>query len=332
MKKILAIFILLTGLPLLAGCGAGNNAPAGEDSETLKPVTIMLDWIPNTNHTGLYVALDKGWYAEEGLDVEIIEPTQGGTSQLVATGTAEFGVGYQEDVTLARANDVPIVSLAAVIQHNTSGFASKKALGITRPREMEGKTYGGWGSPAEEAMIKAVMDKDGGDSSKVNTIDIGTADFFTAIERDIDFAWIYYGWTGIEAEQRGLELNYLELRRLHPALDYYTPVIVTSEQLLASDPELVQKFMRATSKGYRFAINNPAEAGQILLKYAPELDADLVQASQEYLSPRYQDDAPRWGEQDEEIWTNYAAWMYENELLPTMIDVEKAFNKDFLTE
>lgn len=332
MRKIVVCFMLLIGVTLLTGCSAGSNAPAGEEPGTLEPVTVMLDWVPNTNHTGLYVALEKGWYADKGLKVEIVEPTQGGTSQLVAADMAEFGVGYQEDVTLARANDVPIVSIAAVIQHNTSGFASKKSLGITRPRNMEGKVYGGWGSPAEDAILKAVMEKDGGDFSKLDIINVGTADFFTAVERDIDFCLIYYGWTGIEAELRGMELNYLETRQLHPALDYYTPVIITTEKTIELHPDLVKKFMRATSKGYEFAIANPADAARILLKYAPELDEKLVLASQEYLSPRYQDDARRWGEQNVTIWENYSSWMYENELLPKKIEAEKAFTNDFLPE
>ncbi|SFQ95208.1 ABC transporter substrate-binding protein [Desulfoscipio geothermicus] len=327
-KKILAAVLMLV-LVALAGCASGGGSPE-EVKRDLQPVTVMLDWVPNTNHTGLYVALEKGWYKDEGLQVEIVEPTQGGTTQLVATGQAQFGVGYQEDVTQARAGDVPVVSIAAVIQHNTSGFASKKEAGITRPRDMEGKRYGGWGSPTEEAVLKAVVENDGGDFNKVEILNIGTSDFFTAIERDVDFAWIYYGWTGIEAEQRGLDLNYIELRELDRALDYYTPVLITGEKLIKENPELVQKFMRATTRGYEFAIAHPDEAARILLKHAPELNEELVLASQRYLSPRYRDDADRWGEQKAEVWERYARWMYDHKLLPGMIEADKAFTNQFL--
>jgi ABC-type nitrate/sulfonate/bicarbonate transport system substrate-binding protein len=316
---------------LVAGCSSGGDSP-GDTASNSQPVTVMLDWVPNTNHTGLYVALEKGWYEEEGLQVEIVQPTEGGTPQLVATGKAQFGIGYQEDITQARANEVPVVSIAAVIQHNTSGFASKKEDHITRPKEMEGKRYGGWGSPTEEAVLKAVVEGDGGDFSKVGIIDIGTADFFTAIERDVDFAWIYYGWTGIEAELRGLDLNFLELREFDPALDYYTPVLITNEEMIADNPETVKKFTRATSRGYQFAIENPEEAAGMLLKHAPELDKELVLASQKYLSSRYQDDAERWGLQKEEVWERYARWMYQRELIPRMIDSKAAFTNEFLPE
>ncbi|WP_027364582.1 ABC transporter substrate-binding protein [Desulfotruncus alcoholivorax] len=336
-KKLAMVLFLVLALLVSAGCAAGKEeGAAGKEDPAAKAepqdITIMLDWVPNTNHTGLYVALDKGWYKEEGLNAKIVEPTEGGTTQLVATGKAQFGVSYQEDVTLARSSDVPVVSIAAVIQHNTSGFASKQETGITRPKDMEGKRYGGWGSPTEEAMIKAVVEGDGGDFSKVKIFNIGTSDFFTAIDRDIDFAWIYYGWTGIEAEQRGIDLNFLELRKLDPALDYYTPVLITGEKLAAENPELVKKFMRATSKGYVYAAQHPDETAQILLKYAPESDKKLVLASQKYLSPRYQDDAPRWGEQKGEVWERYARWMYERKLLPKMIDTDKAYTNEFLPE
>lgn len=329
-KKSILIALLLFAA-LVAGCSSGSQTPDAADGG-LQPVTVMLDWVPNTNHTGLYVALEKGWYEEEGLQVEIVQPPDGGTPQLVATGKAHFGIGYQEDITQARANDIPVVSIAAVIQHNTSGFASKKEEGITSPRDMVGKRYGGWGSPTEEAVLKAVVESAGGDSSKVDIIDIGTSDFFTAIERDVDFTWIYYGWTGIEAEQRGLDLNFLELRQLDEALDYYTPVLFTNEKLIKENPGMVEKFMRATTRGYQFAIKNPEEAARMLLKHAPELNEELVLASQKYLSPRYQDDADRWGEQKAEVWERYARWMYERELLPEMIDVEKAFTNKFLPE
>lgn len=326
------IILLLSIALLLAGCASGGGTP-GTGKEDAQPVKVALDWVPNTNHTGLYVALDRGWYDEEGLRVEIVESSQGGaTTPLVASGQAHFGVGYQEDVTQARANDVPVVSIAAVIQHNTSGFASPKDKGITRPREMEGKRYGGWGSPTEDAMLKAVIEGDGGDFSRVEMINTGVADFFAAVERDIDFAWIYYGWTGVEAELRGLELDFLELRRLEPALDYYTPVLTTGEKLIEENPELVRKFLRATARGYEFAVDHPEEAARILLKYTPETDEELLLASQAYLSPRYRDDAPRWGEQKAEVWERYARWMYERELLPKIIEPEKAFTNEFLPE
>ena len=296
------------------------------------PVMVMLDWFPNTNHTGLYVALDKGWYAEQGLDVQIIEPAEGSTLvQVVAAGQADFGVSYQEEVCYARAENVPIVSIAAVIQHNTSGFASPADRGIVRPKDLEGKRYGGWGSPIERAVLDVLMACDDGDVEKVEFIDVGFADFFTIVERDIDFAWIFYGWTGIEAELRGQPLSVIMLDDWTECVpDYYTPVLIASEQRIAENPDLVRRFMSATARGYDFAIQNPAEAADILLKYAPESNPELVRRSQQWLSSHYQADADRWGEQKLETWQTYADWMADRQLLPSRIEGAEAFTNDFL--
>ncbi|QCT01168.1 NMT1/THI5 like domain protein [Paenibacillus algicola] len=320
-----------------AGCGnvqkeasnEGEQSPAGSPAQQ-SDVTLMLDWTANTNHTGLYAARDLGYYEEEGLNVSIVQPGAGGTDAMVAAGQAEFGVSYQESVTLARTQDVPLVSIAAVIQHNTSGFAAPVDRNMKTAADFEGKKYGGWGSPVEEAVMKSMMDQEGADVSKVQMINLGDADYFTAVKRDIDFAWIFYAWTGIEAELRGEPLDMIYVKDYSEALDYYTPVLVTSEDLIAQQPELVKAFMRATAKGYQYAIDQPEAAAALLSKAVPELDQELVLASQKWLSPKYQDDAARWGEQKAEVWKGYADWMFERELLDKQIEADQAFTNDFL--
>ena len=331
MKKALAV--LFTAV-LITGCGQTNNAGQDEKGtgDTLKEVSVVLDWTPNTNHTGLYVAKEKGYFEEEGLDVEIIMPGEAGADQIVASGKADFGVGYQEGVTQARVQDVPLVSIAAVIQHNTSGFASPVEKNIETPKDFEGKTYGGWGSPVEEAIMASIMKQENADVSEVDFVNMGDSDFFTAVQRDIDFAWIYYGWTGIEAELRNEDINMIYLTDYSEKLDYYTPVLTTNEDMISDNPETVEAFLAAASKGYNFAIENPDEAAQILIGAAPDLDPELVKKSQEWLASKYTDDAPRWGEQKLEVWENYANWMYENELLESELDSEKAFTNEFLPE
>ncbi|MFD1952731.1 ABC transporter substrate-binding protein [Paenibacillus thailandensis] len=327
----------LAVLAMLAGCGSnGGNAeeqqPDSGTEQALTKVKVVLDWTPNTNHTGLYVARDKGFFAEHGLDVEIIQPGQDGADKMVASGAAEFGVSYQESITMARIADVPLVSVAAVIQHNTSGFASPVAKGIDSPEKFEGKTYGGWGAPVEEAVIASLMQEKGADVGKVNMLSIGDTDFFTAVQRDIDFAWIYYAWTGIEAELRGEKLNMIYLTDYSDKLDYYTPVLATSEKMIADKPEIVKAFVAGASEGYEYAIEHPDDAAEVLIKAEPDLNADLVRASQKWLADKYQDDAPRWGEQKLEVWTNYADWMYEHGLLEGKLEAEKAFTNDFLPD
>ena len=325
-KKLWGLLFLLMLLLLAAAVGCnGEEKPA----ETEK-ITVTLDWTPNTNHTGLYVAVENGYFAEEGLEVEISQLSSGSVEQLVGSGNSHFGFSYQESVTFARIEEIPIVSLAAVIQHNTSGFASLKEKGIETPADFAGKRYGGWGSPIEETTIRYLMEKYDTPFEDVEILTTGVVDFFAAAEREADFSWIFYGWDGIAAELKGVELNYIELREEDSVFDYYTPVIVAGESLIEENPDLANKFMNALSKGYQFAINEPGEAAEILLKHAPELEQDLVIASQEWLKDKYQADAPRWGWQDSTVWEEYSRWLYSQELIEEEPDAEAAFTNNYL--
>jgi ABC-type nitrate/sulfonate/bicarbonate transport system substrate-binding protein len=320
MKKIL--IILLTAALFCAGCST-------DQSSTPDKITVLLDWTPNTNYSGIYAAIDQQYYLDEGLEVEVIQ-APGSVVPMVAAGQAQFGFSYQEEVTYARISEIPVVSVAAVIQHNTSGFASLKEKAIETPADFEGKSYGGWGSPVEEAMIKTLMDRYAADFATVDMITTGEVDSLIVIQQEADFAWIYYGWAGIEAELKGMDLNFIELGQIDAALDYYTPVIITGEKLIAENPDLVERFMRATAKGYKLAIDNPAAAAAILVAHAPELDAELVNLSQEWLADKYQGDAETWGLQQKETWEAYSLWLYDYGLVDQLPDKEKAFTNRFL--
>lgn len=328
MKKITVVFVLLMVLGLCIGCGTQGNTERNE----LEKVTVILDWTPNTNHTGVYVADKLGYYEEEGLKVEIVQPSAGGALQLVAAEQADFGFSYQEEMTIARTQGLPVKALAAVIQHNTSGFAAPAERGIRTPRDFEGKKYGGWGSPAEEAMLKALMNQAGADFSKVEMVNIGSADFFSSVQRDVDFAWIFWGWAGIESELKKMPLDFIRLRDYSPALDFYSPVLAASERMITEEPDKVSRFMRATARGYEYCIAHPQEAGEILVSAVPELNRDLVMASQEYLVAEYQGDAPQWGLMAESRWRNYADWMYSQGLIEEPLESDKAYTNEFLPE
>ncbi|HEX7057721.1 MAG TPA: ABC transporter substrate-binding protein, partial [Bacilli bacterium] len=218
----------------------------------------------------------------------------------------------------------------AIIQHNTSGFASPVDKNIKSPKDFEGKTYGGWGSPVEAAVIESLMQSQHADFTKVKIVNTGDADFFTAVKRDIDFAWIYYAWTGVEAELRNVPLNMVYLTDYSDKLDYYTPVLVTNDTMIKEQPDIVSAFVAAVSEGYNFAIDHPDEAADILIKAEPDLNEKLVRASQKWLSPKYRDDAPQWGIQKREVWENYASWMLDHKLLEKPLDVDAAFTNQFL--
>lgn len=331
MKKWIIVLALMLAIASLAGCAQEAAAP---EEAPLEEITIILDWVPNTNHTGMYVALEKGYYEEAGLDVEIIQPTAGGSADLIAAGQGEFGISYQEQVTYARTaeNPLPVKAIAALIQHNTSGFASPVDRGILSPKDFEGKRYGGWGSPMEVATLKGLMEVDGGDYSQLETVDIGAIDYFTAVEEHVDFTWIYYGWDGVNAELMDYPIDFILLQDVDSDLDFYTPVIVASEETLAEQPEMVKAFLAATAQGYLDAIEDPDAAAELLVAAVPEIDAELAKASQRYLADQYIADADRWGEMKESFWTNYSGWMYENGLLSQPLEVKEAFTNDYLPE
>lgn len=326
-KKIILLVIVLVLLSFIFGKKANNLTKKNVQKQK---VMVLLDWFPNTNHTGIYVARDKGYFSAENLEVKILQPGEGENNQIVAAGKADFGISSQESVIQARVAGIPLVSIGAIIQHNTSAFASLQKSNIKTVKDFEGKKYGGWGSPIEETVIKAVMNEAGADYNKVHNITIGETDFFKTIGRDSDFQWIFYGWDGIEAKRRGIKLNTIMLKDLNPILDYYTPVIVTNENHVKNQKELVTKFMKAVTQGYEFSIKNPGEASQILIKSAPELNTELVKQSQIYLSREYQSDAKKWGTQQELVWKQYAQWLYDQKLIEKMINVNAAFTNEFL--
>lgn len=327
------ISIALAGalmLTTLSGCSKKEEKSANKGEK----VTVVLDWTPNTNHTGLYTALENGYYKDQGLDVEIVQPPEGGAASLVASGKADFGISYQEEVTYAKTSDdpLPIKAIAAVIQHNSSGFASPKDKNIKTPKDFEGKIYGGWGSESETAAIKAVMEKTGADFNKVTIADIGQDDFFTATTNSVGFAWIYEGWDVVQAKLKNFDLNFIPLNQFDKRLDYYTPVIISNETLLNDNPELAKKFMKATTEGYQFAIDNPEEAAKTLVKHAPEIDEELAIESQKFLASKYKDDAPRWGEMKDEVWNNYTAFLKEYGLINKDLKPEDAYTNEFLPQ
>lgn len=330
MKKLGCMLMAVLMAVAMSGCS--NNEEASKAEETEKKVTLILDYVPNTNHTGFYVAKEKGYFQEEGLDVDIVEPGDDSTSAtLVAAGKGEFGVSYQEDVTYARTAEdpLPIRAIATIIQHNTSGFVSLKEANIQSPKDFEGKVYAGWQAPSEEAVIKAVMTAANADFSKLTMVGADGSGF-ASLGKTVDIQWEFEGWAVIKGRMEGYDLNYLPLKDLDERLDYYTPVIITSERMIEEDPETVQKFINATKKGYEFAISNPEEAAEILGKYVPDYDIEFLKESQKFLSAEYAKDAESWGIMKDSVWDNYTAFMYENKLIDTKIEASQQYTNEFI--
>lgn len=311
---------------------AGKETEAEEtEAGEAEDVTVILDYVANTNHTGMYVALDQGYYEEEGLNVNIVEPTEGATATLVAVGKGDFGISYQEDVTVALASEdpLPIRAIAALIQHNTSGFVSYEEKGIDSPADFEGRTYAGWGGPGESAVLNAVMTQAGADFSKLNLVTSDGAGF-AALKDQVDIMWFYEAWDNVKCELAGFPISYMPLRELDERLDYYTPVIIASEDTLENRPDMVRKFLRATERGYAYAIADPQAAAGILSKYAPDYDMDLLTRSQEYLADRYMEDSETWGTMKDSVWDNYTDFMVEYGVIGKDIPAADCYTNEFL--
>lgn len=331
-KKCIALLLFAVLCMGMVGCGKTEEQKT-EQNQNLKEVTFVLDWTPNTNHTGLYVAIEKGYFEEAGLKVTVVQPPEDGAEVLVASGKAEFGVSFQDTMAAALAGDnpLPITACAAVVQHNTSGIISRKGEGIDTPKGLEGKKYATWNGPIELATIKKVMEADGGVYDKLELIPSTVTDEVSALKtKSVDAIWIFYGWAGVKTELEQLETDYFAFADIDPVFDYYTPVIISNTSYLEKNSETAKAFLAALSKGYTFSIENPEEAADILCKAAPELERELVVASQNYLAKEYQADAKQWGYIDGDRWNAFYSWLNEQNLVETDLEENVGFTNDFL--
>ncbi len=330
MKKWIALLLIAVLALSLAACG---KTVKENDSK----ITVVLDWTPNTNHTGIFVALKNGYFADAGLNVEVVQPPEDGAVTLVASGKAQFGVSFQDSMAPALIGDsaMPVTAVAAVIQHNTSGIVSRAGEGMDTPKGLEGKKYATWDLDVEKATIRDVMAADGGNFDLVQLIPSTVTDEVSALQsKSVDAIWIFYGWAGIACEVAGLDTDYFEFADIDPAFDYYTPVIISNNEWLEQNGETAKAFLAALSKGYTYAVEHPKEAADILMEAAPELKSNsaLVYASQEYLAKEYIADAARWGEFDPERWASFFNWLNKNNLLEEAIDPDCGFTNAYLPD
>jgi len=315
---------------LIAGCA--NTAPAAKTGDKAK-ITFCLDYTPNTNHTGVYVAKHEGYFAEEGIEIEIVQPAEDSAEAMIGSGQAQLGVSYQDYIAnvLSNSPDLPITAVAALVQHNTSGIMSRKEDGITSARGMEDHVYATWDMPVEQATIKDVVEADGGDYSKVKMVPYAVDDEVSGLKANMfDTVWVYEGWAVQNAAIQDFEVNYFSFKDMDEVFDFYTPVIAVNPAFAEREPEQVKGFLRAVQKGYQLAIDDPERAASILCEEVPELDAALVSQSQAYLAKQYVADAPSWGVIDKERWARYFTWLNERGLVEGQLDVNAGWTGEFL--
>ena len=322
------LLLLLMGMAIsLMACQPKEDSKVDSKAENnkLTDVVVSLDWVPNTNHTGLYVAQEKGYFKEQGLNVKIVQPSEDSASTLVANNRADFGIYFQPNMTSRLEKGVPITAVAAILQHNPAGLLSLKSLGAKSPKDLNGKRYSTWEDPIDDATVAHVV------GDKLVKIPGEATDATVALRMNqFDYILAYYGWDGIHAKMQDVETNFFFLRDYEPIFDYYAPVIITNNKLLENNPELVKKTLAAMKKGYLYAAKNPEESADILVKYAPETNKELALASQKYISTQYLDDNGEWGKFDYNRWDRFYDWVYKQGLIEKPLPPQAGVTNDYL--
>ena len=306
---------------------------------------LALDWTPNTNHTGFYVALAKGLYKKAGLDVQIILPDADKyeltPAKRVATGQADLAIAPSESVISFQMNGVPLVAIAAVLARDASAIVTLKQGGIDRPRQLDGKVYASYGARYEDDIIRQMIQNDGGRGQFISHQPARLDIWHALLTNEADATWIFLPWEGVEADIKGIDLNQFLLDDYEIPYSY-SPVLTAHRDRTNQNDETLRRFMDATSAGFRFAVEDPDEAARLLMETAkhPTLtDRNFVEQSQQMASGYYLDSEGQWGFMHRNVWASFADWLIRNHLLIDnngkliqRIDAGTLFTNEFLTK
>jgi len=299
-------------------------------------LTLALDWTPNTNHTGFFVAQELGYYAAHGVAVEIGHPGQDDyaitPAKKVASGQADFAVAPFESVISlnTKANPVNAVAIAALLQRDISSIATLASSGITRPRELDGSTYASYQARYEDAIVRQLIRNDGGRGDLTITYPAKLGIWNTLLTNTAAATWIFDNWEGLEAETQHLALTTFALADYN--IPYaYSPVIFSTKENIAANTADYQAFLAATKQGFQFAQANPAQAAAILTNYLPERDAQLIDVarSQAYVNPFYGAGAT-WGKMESSRITAFLTWLIEHKLESETILTHTLYTNELL--
>ncbi len=348
MKKIAGLIVISLALFLAAAaCGASATAtpvpePTARPTATTAPeptaapttltkVSVALDWFPWSNHSGLFIAKERGYFADEGLDVEIFVPGDPSTVlQTVASGRDDFGISYQTEVLIAREQGVPVVSVMALVQHPLNSVMTLKESGIVEPKDLAGKKIGWPGIPSDEPLLETMLGSQGLTLEDVELVNVGFALVPALIGKTVDaIVGAYWVHESISATNQGFELNIMRMEE-HGVPDFYELVIVANEDKIAQNPEVVQRFVRGVTRGYQDAIADPLDAVQLLKRLRPEVDLDIEIPGVALLAPLWATENGVFGWQEEARWLDFAKWMVSSGRLSESTDPMAAFDNSFV--
>ena len=324
MKRILSL--LLICVLLLCGCGADkNDAGAGE----LKELDVVLDWYPNALHAFLYVAIEKGYYEEEGLKVNIRFPSNSNDAiSLVAAGQADIGLYYQQDVIQARAQqNVPVKSIGAVVQGPLNIVLSLEEKNITTAQDLVGKTIGYAGTELSEALIRSIMNYVGADYSDVTMIDVGFDLMSSMTTGNVDATiGCLVNHEVPQMEEEGFSVNWFDLDE-YGVPTYYEGVFLANDDAIADDRETLSAFLRASAKGFADMKADPEAALEILLNHQNEenfpLSETVERKSMEVLLPMMETADAAFLSQSDACWQENIDWMLEQGLISESVALDE---------
>ncbi|WML48269.1 ABC transporter substrate-binding protein [Neobacillus sp. PS3-34] len=334
MKKAFLIMASLL-LLLLSACSAGNknNETSTDkesgDSKKLEKVSLMLDWYPNAVHSFLFAAQEKGYFKEQGLDVDIQMPADTNDPlKLVAANQIDMALSYQPQVLVARGEDIPVQSFGAIVRHPLNQLMVPADGPLKSPKDLAGKTIGYPSIPLDEAIVQSMVKADGGDPKKIKMVDVGW-DLIPAMATKKTDALIggYINHEKLLLEKEGHPMHAFNPGE-YGVPDYYELVLVASEKELKEKPKVFKKFMAAISKGQKYVKENPEKGLSILLKHEDKsspLEKDVETKSLQILLPLMDAKGKPFGYQDKAIWENVAKWLYDNKIVKTKIKAKDSF-------
>ncbi len=292
----------------------------------MQTIELALDWTPNTNHTGFYVALAEGYYDNRGLDVSIRSPAEDDyettPAKQVATGEATLAIAPSESVISYQTHpDYPsLQAVAAVCQTDMSAIVTLDDSGLSRPADLDGQTYASYDARFEDYIVRQLIRNDGGDGD----LDIVTPPklgiWNTLLDGEADATWVFMPWEGRMAEREGIELNAFYLDEYDVPYGY-TPVLVARPDSINAEADQLTAFLEATAEGYTFAVENPEEAAELLKHTANGIDNDelaFLSESQRAIADAYLTADGEWGPMAHERWDDFVEWLAANEILTTV--------------
>jgi len=302
--------ILVVVLCVAAWTGAAVPSQARPARDT---VSVALDWTPNTNHTGIYVAQKLGYYRAAGIDLKILPYANTAPETLVGHGKADFGFSYSAGVAFARGAGADVVSVFAVLQHTALEIGVRADRSdIKTPKDLDGKTYAGFGTPDEKPLLQTVIRHAGG-TGTFRDVTLNTSAYDAVYRGAADFTLPLATWEAIQAKLVGKPLKVFKLAR-YGVPPEYSALIASSNKWLRANPDLARRFLAATTRGYQYATDHPRAAAQILIDMNKQVltQPELVYESAALMARSYYRDASGGvGGQTLSDWKGYVGFLYK---------------------